>query len=255
MTALVRYQFELLLRSHRWVGPLAVYAVFAWFTGGAGSQSLSAALSWTAAALLPVSAWLTRLLLTAEPAEARACLAAASGPRKAQLAALIAGLAASLVLGLGSVLLDLVTGKAPAGGADAYARTLLVGLAAAVICLSVGSAIGALCNPPVVRPVAYAVLSTVGVNPGQQRLASERGDPGRWRPAALLSVDGGFAADRGARRARRVLGPVSHPGRPPRFLTTPSPRRPRPGSARHRHGWTVTAVIAAWLDLYCSWAW
>ena len=67
------------------------------------------------------------------------------------------------LLGLGSVLLDLVTGNAPAGGADAYARTLLVGLAAAVICLSVGSAIGALCNPPVIRPVAYAALSTVGV--------------------------------------------------------------------------------------------
>lgn len=162
MTALVRYQFELLLRSHRWVGPLAVYAVFVWFTGG-GGQALSAALSWSAAALLPVAAWLTRLLLTAEPAEARACLAAASGPRKAQLAALIAGLAASLVLGLGSVLVDLLVGRAPAGGADACARTLLVGLAAAVICLSVGSAIGALCNPPVVRPVAYAVLSTVGV--------------------------------------------------------------------------------------------
>jgi len=163
MTALIRYQAELLLRSHRWVGPLAVYAMFVWFTGGAGGQSLGAGLSWNAAALLPVAAWLTRLLLTTEPAEARACLAAASSPRKAQLAALIAGLAASLVLGLGSVLVDLVTGEAPAGGAGAYARTLLVGLAAAVICLSVGSAIGALCNPPVVRPVAYAVLSTVGV--------------------------------------------------------------------------------------------
>jgi hypothetical protein len=162
MMTLVRYQAELLLRSHRWIGPLVAYTLFVWLVGGAdpGSEPLGASLGWSDAALLPTAAWLTRLMLTAEPGEARTCIAAAGGPRRAQLAALIAALAGGLVLGLGGVIYDLVAGRA--GAAD-YARTLAVGLAALVICTSVGSAIGALCNPPVVRTVAGAFLSTIGV--------------------------------------------------------------------------------------------
>jgi hypothetical protein len=161
---LFRYQAELLLRSHRWIGPVVVYALFVWFTGGAGpgSQQLGPGLGWSAAALLPVVAWLTRQMLTAEPGEARACIAAAGGPRRVQVAALIAALASGPVLGLGGIVYDLVAGQAP-GGPAGYARTIAVGLAAALICASVGSAIGALCNPPVVRTVAWTALSMIGV--------------------------------------------------------------------------------------------
>lgn len=164
MRTLVRYQAELLLRSHRWIGPLVAYTLFVWLVGGAGpgSEPLGASLGWSDAALLPTTAWLTRQILTAEPGEARACIAAAGGPRRAQLAALIAALAGGLVLGLGGVIFDLVSGRAGGGSAD-YARTLAVGLAALVICAGVGSAIGALCNPPVVRTVAWAFLSTIGI--------------------------------------------------------------------------------------------
>jgi hypothetical protein len=160
VTALVRYQAELLLRSHRWVAPLAVYAVFVWFAGG--GEPLGSVLGWSAAALVPVVAWLTRLMLTAEPGEARACIAAATGPRRAQLAALIAAFSCGLVIGLAGVVFDLIAGRL-AGGPAEYARTVAVGLIAMVVCVSVGSAIGALCNPPVVRAVAGAFLGTVGV--------------------------------------------------------------------------------------------
>jgi hypothetical protein len=162
VTALVRYQAELLLRSQRWVAPLAVYAVFVFFVGDAKGEPLGSLLAWSAAALVPVVAWLTRLMLTAEPAEARACAAAAAGPRRAQLAALIAVLSGGLVLGLAGVAFDLVMGRS-LGGPAGYARTVAVGLAAMVVCVSVGSAIGALCSPPVVRAVTGAVLGTVGV--------------------------------------------------------------------------------------------
>src|SRR5262249_52319234 len=60
VTALIRYQAGLLLRSHRWVGPVAVYAVFTWFVGAAAQQPLSDGLRWSAAALVPLVAWLTR---------------------------------------------------------------------------------------------------------------------------------------------------------------------------------------------------
>lgn len=164
MITLVRYQAELLLRSHRWIGPVVCYALFVWFAGGTGggSQQLGAVMSWTAAALVPVVAWLTRQMLTAEPGEARSCVAAAGGPRRVQVAALIAALAAGMVLGLAGVIFDLAAGR-PSGDAGGYARTIAVGLAAALICAAVGSAIGALCNPPVVRTVAGAALSTIGI--------------------------------------------------------------------------------------------
>lgn len=165
MITLVRYQAELLLRSHRWIGPLVCYAMFVWLTGGAGpgSQQLGAGMAWSAAALVPMVAWMTRQTLTAEPGEARSCVAAASGPRRVQAAALIAALAAGMVLGLAGVVYDLVAGRAPGADLAGYARTIAVGLAAALICAAVGSAIGALCNPPVVRTVAGAALSTIGV--------------------------------------------------------------------------------------------
>jgi hypothetical protein len=160
VTALVRYQTGLLLRSHRWVAPLAVYAVFGWFAGA--SAPLGSALGWTAAALVPVVAWLARLMLTAEPPEARACIAAAAGPRRAQLAALITVFSGGLVIGLAGMAYDLA-GDRPLGGPAGYARTVAVGLVAMVVCVSIGSAIGALCNPPVVRAVAGALLGTAGV--------------------------------------------------------------------------------------------
>lgn len=164
MITLIRYQAELLLRSHRWIGPLVCYCLFVWFTGGAGpgGQALGAGMSWSAAALLPTAAWLTRMTLTAEPGEARACIAAASGPRRVQVAALTVSLAGALVLGLGGVTYDVVAGQAP-GGPAGWARTFAVGLAATLICAIVGSVTGALCSPPVVRTVAGGILATIGV--------------------------------------------------------------------------------------------
>ncbi|WP_442785585.1 ATP-binding cassette domain-containing protein [Actinacidiphila sp. DG2A-62] len=64
--ALVRYQAELLLRSHRWLAPLVLYlAVMA--IGVGGGQPVLGSLGYAAALLLPVAAWITGICVAGEP--------------------------------------------------------------------------------------------------------------------------------------------------------------------------------------------
>ncbi len=165
MTALMRYQAAILFRSHRWVLPLIAYVLLISVAGVGGQESLSDGLNWSAAMLLPVVALLTRSMLTAEPQAARACVAAAAGPRKAQVAVLVTGLAGGAVLALAGAGYELAT----FGGLRKMLHlhpwllgtSLGSGLGKAVICVFVGSAVGAFCNPPVIRHQAVAVLSTI----------------------------------------------------------------------------------------------
>lgn len=160
MTALVRYQAAVLIRAHRWVGPVLLYAVLLAFIGD--RQPLADGLDWSAAALLPAAAWLTRSLLTAQPDAARACAAVAGGPHRAHLATLITSLGAGAVLALAGAGYQLARCELPASLVRAAAVTA-AGLATALTCLLVGSAVGTLCNPPLVRHPAVALLSTIGL--------------------------------------------------------------------------------------------
>ena len=171
MIALTRYQLSLLLRSHRWIPPAVLFVLGVAGLGGATlphGAGLTQGLAWSALMLVPVEAWLTRSMLTAEPAAARACVAAASGPRRVQLAALIAAAVAGAVLGLLGLaweVFSLGVPRLPATNAirtGATAAELGGGLVAALICLLVGSAIAALLNPPVVRRPAAGMLGTTG---------------------------------------------------------------------------------------------
>ena len=123
---------------------------------GQGKQTPADGLAWSAALLVPVVALLTRSMLTAEPAAARACVAAARGPARAQLAALIIAFAAGLVLGLAGAAYELVT----SGHQTALLIPLAAGLGKALVCVLVGSAVGTLFNPPLIRHQAAAMLST-----------------------------------------------------------------------------------------------
>jgi hypothetical protein len=157
--ALLRYQCGLLFRSHRWVFPLIVYvALIAVGGAGPGNQSLSDGLDWGAAILVPVVALLTRSMLTAEPGAARACVAVATGPARAQLATLITAFAAGIVLALAGAGYELVTSSHKTG----LVSPLAAGLATALVCVLVGSAVGALFNPPLIRHPAVALLCTIG---------------------------------------------------------------------------------------------
>jgi hypothetical protein len=157
--ALLRYQGGLLLRSHRWVLPLIVYAALISVGGAApGSQSLSDGLDWSAAITVPAVALLTRSMLTAEPGAARACVAAATGPSRAQLASLITAFAGGAVLGLAGVGYELLS----SGHRTGLLIPLAAGLSTTLVCVLVGSAVGALFNPPLIRHPAVALLCTIG---------------------------------------------------------------------------------------------
>src|SRR5215475_14338340 len=171
MIALARYQLSLLLRSYRWIPPAVLFVLGVVGLGGAtlpNGAGLSEGLAWSALMLVPVEAWLTRSMLTAEPAAARACVAAAGGPRRTQLAALIAAAVVGSVLGLLGVVWELASLGVPrsllSNGIEIgdLVRAVGGGLAAALVCLLVGSAVAALLNPPVVRRPAAAMLATTG---------------------------------------------------------------------------------------------
>jgi hypothetical protein len=167
MIALLRYQTANLFRSHRWILPLILYVVLISVGGiGSGGQELTArlraedltdGLDWSAGILVPVVALLTRSMLTAEPAAARACVSAAIGTVRAQLATLVTALAGGAALGLLGACYELVT----LGRQTALLVPFLAGLDKALVCVLVGSAVGTLFNPPVIRHQAAALLSTI----------------------------------------------------------------------------------------------
>jgi hypothetical protein len=107
---------------------------------------------------VPVIALLTRSMLTAEPGAARACVAVARGPARAQLATLLVAFAGGLVLGLAGAGYELATN----GHHTAQLMSFLAGLGKALVCVLVGSAVGTLFNPPLIRHAAAALLSTMG---------------------------------------------------------------------------------------------
>jgi hypothetical protein len=176
MMALSRYQVSLLLRSHRWVPAAVIYIIGVAGLGGVGGPAtgrgaaLGQGLSWSALMLVPAVAWLTRSMLTAEPPAARAVVAAAGGARLAQLSALSAALGFGVVLGLAGLVWEIVTAgviRSASTNSVMVGATLSHvgdGLVTSLICLLVGSAIGALCNPPVItRPAASMLTSTAAV--------------------------------------------------------------------------------------------
>jgi hypothetical protein len=169
--ALLRYQTAIMLRSHRWIFPVIAYGALI-AVGAAGSTPLAEGLDWSAAMLVPVVAFLTRSMLTAEPDAARACAAAAAGPFRAQLATLLTALGSGIVLAVVGACLMVTTSesvaKLPQPGVAAkftaafwHPQVLAAGLVTAVVCLLVGSAVGALCNPPLLRHPGAAMLATL----------------------------------------------------------------------------------------------
>ncbi|WP_406110225.1 hypothetical protein OG698_45805 [Streptomyces sp. NBC_01003] len=158
MRALLRYQGALLLRSQRWLPPVLLYVGLVAISLDGQSQ-LGSQLGWNAAMLVPALAWLTRAQLVADPPAARACLAAAAGARRPQYAALAVPLAAGLLLVLLAAAGSVWACPAPPG--VPLATVLGDGLAGGMVCSLTGSALGAVCGPPLVRTTAGGVGALV----------------------------------------------------------------------------------------------
>ena len=145
------YYVVLLARSQRWLPPVLFY-VIALAIDSTGGDSAADAFAYSAAFLLPVSAWLTRAILTAEPPEAEAITATVVGPARTRLAALTAATGYGLLCALvGAVV-------AVAAGAGGGYSTALDGLCTEVICVLLGTAAGALAAPPLVPAAGWSVL-------------------------------------------------------------------------------------------------
>ncbi|GAA2743351.1 ABC transporter [Kitasatospora cinereorecta] len=168
MRVLVRYHLELLVRSQRWLPPFLAY-VLLMVIGLSGGEEALGAFGWSGAVLLPVTAWLVRCAVTAEPAASRACLTAAAGAVRVHLAALFAALLAGGALALaGLAVVGLVAGGSKADPAS----TALAGVLASAVCVLLGAAVGALFNRPVLLsaqygiPLSLAAATLVLVTPG-----------------------------------------------------------------------------------------
>ena len=153
LVALVRYEAALLLRSSRVLPPLVLYAALVGIGVQAGQPVLDS-LGFTAAALLPVAAWLTRGCLTLEPPAARDCVVAAAGPARARLASLLTALLAALLVG--AVAVGLVALISDPHGADHRTEVprgpaALAGLLAMAACALLGLVAGALAGRPLLR--------------------------------------------------------------------------------------------------------
>ncbi|MCT9080652.1 hypothetical protein [Streptomyces fulvoviolaceus] len=159
MTALLRYQAALLVRSQRWLPPFILYAVFLG-VGVQGGQPVLDSLGYAAAALLPVAGWLVRICVTGEPPAARACVAAAVGPGRAHLARLLVALGAAVALGtVATVVVAWITDPV---SSDHQTRVpplpaAAAGLLAALACALLGTAVGALTTWPLLRSTGRAV--------------------------------------------------------------------------------------------------
>jgi hypothetical protein len=186
LLALTRYQAALLLRSHRWLPPLLLYVILL-AVGVQTGQPILDSLGFAAAALLPVSAWLVRVCVTAEPAAARACAGAAAGSARVHLASVLTALLAASLL-------------------------------ATAACALLGTAIGVLCNWPLLRSPAWSiavaapaavVLLAAGASPANAAVSSlvtgSQDGTVRWpllpcATAALLAAAATAIACRAARR-------------------------------------------------------
>ncbi|MEV0276359.1 ABC transporter [Streptomyces sp. NPDC050610] len=162
MTALFRYQAELLLRSHRLLPPLILYALFM-AIGVQGGQPILDSFGYAGVALLFAAAWLVRICVTNEPPAARHVAAAATSPARVHLASVLTALTCSVLLGtLGTALVAVISDPrssdrqidVPVGPAT------LAGLLTALACALLGTAVGALCNRPLLRGTGWAVPST-----------------------------------------------------------------------------------------------
>ncbi|MCX4844455.1 ABC transporter [Streptomyces sp. NBC_00893] len=163
MTALLRYQTALLVRSQRWLAPVLLYAAFIG-VGVQQGQPVLDSLGYAAAGLLPVTAWLVQLCVDQEPPAARTVVAAATGPARAHLAALLAGLGCAGLLGTAATLIVLLISK-PASADNSVRVPLLsagiAGLLAVACCVLLGAVIGALCTRPLLHRRGWSVAATV----------------------------------------------------------------------------------------------
>ncbi|MER7517915.1 ABC transporter [Streptomyces sp. NPDC126499] len=155
MTALLRYQTALLLRSQRWLAPFLLYAAYVG-VGLRPGEPVVGALGYAVTGLVPVAAWGVRICLGKEPPAARAVIAAAAGPARAHLAGILTALAAVLLVAAVTVL-GVTAVSDHRGVTPLTAGT--AGLLAAAVCVLTGTAVGTLSSRPLIAPRGWSLAA------------------------------------------------------------------------------------------------
>ncbi|MET9952035.1 ABC transporter [Streptomyces sp. NPDC006339] len=155
MTALLRYQTALLLRSQRWLAPFLLYAAFVG-VGLRPGEPVLGALGYAVTGLVPVAAWAVRVCLGQEPAAARTVTAAAAGPARAHLAGILTATGAVLLVGTVTVLA--VTAVSDRRGVAALTAGS-AGLLAATVCVLTGAAVGTLTTRPLIPSRGWSLAT------------------------------------------------------------------------------------------------
>ncbi|MBR7835281.1 hypothetical protein KDL01_18550 [Actinospica durhamensis] len=149
--AVVRYYATLFAGSQRWLAPALLYGIVL-AIDSTGGDTAADAFAYSAAFLLPVAAWMTRSMLTTEPAESAAMVATLVGPVRARLAALTAATCYALLCAVLGAVVALTAGSHGGGS------TTAAGLVTELLCVLLGTAAGAVAAPPLVRPTGWGVL-------------------------------------------------------------------------------------------------
>jgi hypothetical protein len=165
MIALTRMRTAGFVRSGRALAPLVTLLVVLGVLYGGGASPATAAYGYSAVALFPVLAWITKLVLDTEPDVQRRLARVAVGPTREAAS----GLLAAGLLGAGVCLTAMVApvpfggirGPLPGTTEPSLAAGVLLGLFAHVLALAGALALGALAGRPVTRRVLPGVAVLV----------------------------------------------------------------------------------------------
>lgn len=170
MSALVRMRLTGFLRGGRALAPLIAVLVELGVIYGGGSSPAAVAYGYSAAALFPVLAWLTKLLLDTEPDGQRRLARLAIGPRREATAGLLAAAVCAVVVCLAAMVapwlfhgIDTRQSFGPGMALGVLAHVLAVPPALALGALASRAVTGSVRNGVAVLVVAAVLVVVLGL--------------------------------------------------------------------------------------------
>ncbi|MFC7273599.1 hypothetical protein ACFQS1_06400 [Paractinoplanes rhizophilus] len=159
MSALVRMRVAGFVRGGRALPPLIAVLVVLGIIYGGGASPASVAYGYSAAALFPVLAWLTKLLLDTEPDVQRRLARLAVGPAREATAGLLAAVVLSLAVCAAAMAAPWLFGGIDTS--QALGSGVLLGVLAHLLAVPPAVAVGALASRAVTGSVRLGVTVLV----------------------------------------------------------------------------------------------
>lgn len=163
MTALIRMRLAAFVRSGRALAPIIAGLVVLAVIYGGGQSQAAPAYGYSAVMLFPVLAWMTKLVLDAEPDVQRRLARLAVGAGREAAAGVLAAVLIGLVICAVAMLAPLPFGaiRGPQPGEPSLAAGLALGALAHVLMLPAAVGLGALASRAVTRSIRNGVTVLV----------------------------------------------------------------------------------------------